>query len=415
MKVGPRRFTVTAAVTAGLVASLGLVLPVQAQEFPDPGARWIGPGFPSAEGTEDCDPCVRDMLGQLNGDAGLGLNRRSRNFRTGDPTSGAYLDGGHNQGVALLRDTVVGGQRVGRAAISFNANDNSGLMIASRTIPEGQPGIDDGHDRLHYNERKHWLDVMDRPSFGDHHHPGGLQAQGDMLAIAMEQPQGSDKRAAVYFVNVDGTTPRHVATHWIDGAAPSSVRRNAAATVGFTRRYAGGFVMAVSGADNGKAGVWFYITDDPVISATTQWRYVDFWNPKEEMPRGVCNIDEGKRGNDCFIGGGGATGLVTGCDGQLYLVVLTGTNGGGIDDEYAQVLRVGQDSAGEVRMTSIWNSKRKVGRLATNQISMRWGAGVQVLPGGRLAFLSTERRTVQDANERVDGIMRIGGSNTQPM
>lgn len=229
----------------------------------------------------------------------------------------------------------------------------------------------------------------------------------------MEGPGGSDRRAAVYFIHVDGLQPRHVHTHFLGGnPTHTQPRLDAAASVGFVKLASGGFLMAVSGEDHGRGGIWFFDTLDTTLHAGMTWRFVDFWDPRERMSGGVCKIDDGQVASDCFIGGGGGTSLLTGQDGQIYLIAMTGTSGGGIEDSYAQVFRLAQDAHSQIALTCIWHDKRKLGRWAINNLAFRWSGGGQVTLDGKLVLLATERRTREDDNDTVDGFMRITGQNT---
>jgi hypothetical protein len=214
----------------------------------------------------------------------------------------------------------------------------------------------------------------------------------------------------VYFIRVDGLTPKYIMTQYL-GGAPSGVRLNAAASTGFIKLADGGYLLAVSGADNGRAGIWFFITEDPIYDGT-RWRYLDFWDPNVELPGKKCDIEDGKVASNCYIGAGGATGLVTDCNGQIYVVVLNGTDAG-FADEFAQVFRFEQTPANEVKLTSIWHDKRKIDLIVTNDMSFRWASGVQVTDRNKLVLLSTERRARVNDNGIVDGFMRIAGENTK--
>jgi hypothetical protein len=373
----------------------------------------IGSAFVTTVTTHDAMACVDDMAAQFGGSPLIDLGRKAKNFRVSDPANNVYGTGDHNQGVGMLVDAVINGQNFGRSALTFTANDNTGLMITSRSLDPGEEGFYSDRDRIDYRGNRRIWDITDVSALGDHHHPGGMQAVGDFIAIAMEQPNRSEDLAGVYFLHVDGFEVSHVMTQYL-GGEPSDVdvRLDAAASTGFVKLADGGYLLAVSGADNGRAGLWFFITED-AMSPNMQWRYLDFWNPNDEMSGGKCNIDEGKVSANCYIGAGGATGLVTDCNGQIYVVLLNGTNGGGIEDEYAQVMRLDQTESSEVKLTSIWHDKRQLGRIVLNDVAFRWAAGVQVTNRNKLVLLSTERRANEGDNGIVDGYMRIAGENTK--
>lgn len=369
-------------------------------------------GYVTRQTTSEASRCVEAIEDQFGTSPQLNLNSYTQSFRLSDPTQGAYGTRTHNQGVGFLGETLIQGQRFARAVLSFNANDQTGLMVVSRSTAAGTDLSSSPTQTVDYRQARRVLKIQNVPEYGNHSHPGGLQAHGDYVAIAMEQPVGSTQQAGVYFVRVDGFEPRHIHTHLLTrSSAHPQVRLDAAATVGFVKLETGHFLMALSGADHGQKGIWFFRSRQTEISPNLSWQLLDFWDPSTRMPGGVCDLEDGKIASDCFIGGGGATNLVTGCDGQIYLIALTGTAGRGKDDEYAQVMRVGQSAAQPIELTSIWEDKRQLGRRAIAQVSFRWAGGVQVTPEGKLVLLATERRTRQGDNATVDGIMRRAGHN----
>jgi hypothetical protein len=364
--------------------------------------------------TSDASACVSDMAGQLGAPPQIDLARKAKNFRLADPTNG-YGIAGHNQGVGVLSDTWIGNERYARAVVSFTANANTGFMVSGRTIGADVEGFYAHDGIINYTSGRRRLDITNVAEYGDHDHAGGLQAHGDLVAVAMEDPSGNVDAGAVYFLRVDGLAPRYVATHYLGGQPDDlDVNDDDAAAVGFIKLADGGFLLAVAGSRYGWAGTWFFITEDP-IDAGTRWRYLDFWNPADEMSGGVCDINDGKVSSNCYIGAGGAGALVTDCAGQIYYVALNGTadEGFGIDDEYAQVFRLDQTESNEVKLTSIWHDKRRMDINVTNDMSFRWGAGVQVTDQNKLVLLSTERQTMVGDNDYVNGYMRIAGLNTK--
>ncbi|UJB73323.1 hypothetical protein HRE53_32245 (plasmid) [Acaryochloris sp. 'Moss Beach'] len=342
----------------------------------------------------------------------LNIGQKSKSFRLPKPISGIWGRSNHNQGVGLLADASISGRRYARAVLSFNSNDSTGFKVFALNIPVGVDGVNSHPSNVDYLEKERTLDIQDEQSYGRHDHPGGLQAHGDYVAVAMEQPKEEDNRAAVYFIRVDGFEPRHVYTHFLGGQPSNiSVSLDAAASVGFIKLAPSGFLMAVAGADNGKNGIWFFDSKDSTINPTMNWKYVDFWEP-DRMPDGVCDIKDGKVNSNCYIGAGGTASLVTDCDGQIYLVCLTGTSGRGKDYEYAQIMHLSRDASGRIKLESIWHDKRPLGFSVLREISFRWGAGVNVSTDGKLVLLSTEKRHRKSDNDYVDGIIRISGQNT---
>ena len=234
-----------------------------------------------------------------------------------------------------------------------------------------------------------------------------MQGVGDYVVVAMEQPASGP--AGAYILKVDGTSkPTHVTTKLLEGY-PSTVKTStgSASAAGMVKLADGGYLMAISGGNFGLKGVWFFITED-AISPTMKWRFLDFWEPTEVG--GACNIEDGKF-KGCYVGGGGATGLVNDCNGNIYLVVTNGTAGWGYDDEFAQACRLTQSSDNKVHLSNIWNSKRKIGQISIDVPSHRWGAGVAVTNKNKLALISTERGTNDGDNATVDGWIRLAGEN----
>lgn len=358
-------------------------------------------------------PCVNDLMAQLGESPLLNIRSHSKSFRLSDPVSGIYGPSYHNQGIGMLSDILVSGERYTRAVLSFTANDETGFVVVSKKIPGGESGFTADPNLISFNEEKHVLDIQKVPGYGNHNHPGGLQAHGNYVAIAMESPLNPDNRAAVYFLRVEKFEAEHIYTHFI-GTNTDHIDAaiNSASSVGFVKLETGGFLMAVSGEDHGRQGIWFYNSPDSTINSGMSWDFIDYWDPMDHMPNGICDTGGGEVSNNCFIGGGGGTSLITGCDGQIYMVLLTGTAQGGVEDEFVQIMRVNLEGSPTrtVRLTSIWNDKHKLGRRVVNKVSFRWSGGAQVTLDGKLVFLSTERQTRHVGSRNyVDGVMRIGG------
>lgn len=316
---------------------------------------------------------------------------------------------GHYQGVGFLRDGVVNGVRHRRVALTYS--DGPGFAVAGGRLAEH---ASDGvvawdHNRMvQFQDAHQFLDITDQPSMGDHGHPGGMQAHGDWVAVAMEkQKQGG--AAAVYFIQVAGITPRFVSALPLgSGGAPEGLNAKDAAAAGFLKLKSG-FLVAASGAKNGQRGIWFYRTTSETISPRSQWRFVDYWEPSR-LPAGVCDIDKGKIGSNCYIGAGGGASLVAGDDGEVYLMVTTGTGGGGYDDEFAQLFHVAlpTETPGRVTLNLLRFGKKKLGQLARRHISMRWSGAAHTTQDGRLLLLSTEAQARSTRpNDATDGMIRV--------
>jgi len=342
----------------------------------------------------------------------LTLGDTNHRFRLHGPSTGI---GEHYQGVGFLRDkTIWKGWwpfKYRRAALSYNSGH--GFMVSSASIgisvADGVLAWDSSR-LLRFQGYPRYLDIINEPRMGNHAHPGGFQSHGDMVAIAMEQPQTS-RSAAVYFIRVDGLVPSFVTSLSLGtGGAPRGLDLDSAAASGFIKLRSGGYLVAVSGASHGTDGIWFYKTNSTEINSRTRWSFVDFWTP-DRMPRGLCNIEDGKHATNCYAGAGGGLSLVANNDGRIYLIATTGTSGWGYNDEYAQMYEVIiQDSPWptRVRMRGVWSDKKKLGWLATKRYSMRWAGAAHTTESGRLLLLNTERKNnALSPVGAADGIMRI--------
>ena len=331
---------------------------------------------------------------------------------------------GHIQGVDTLRDYIErhSSKRYRRIVVSYAADP--GLAV----FAEPYDGVADGifakskNTRIRFGERESNVDIIDQVEFGNHAHPGGLQAHGDIIAVAMED--GPGQPAAVYFLQVVGFDITHLSTLTLgEGAAGTSAKiphdailtAKSAASCGFLKLASGRMLVAVSGANYGRSGIWFYQSTSRSLDASTEWLFVDHWTA--DRIGGLCDIWNGKIGLDCFIGGGAGTSLICDQDGQIFLVVTTGTNGGprqghdARDDEYFQLFRVTLDSAsGRVALSGEAMGKNQIGIRVQTKISMRWGGGATVTNTGDISLLNTERN-VDTAGHRgvIDGYAKTHG------
>ncbi|MGB5696199.1 MAG: hypothetical protein WBM46_11135 [Polyangiales bacterium] len=189
-------------------------------------------------------------------------------FTFGSPNAGA-----HNQGIARFADVVVGGQRYTRVASSYN-NSKGFSFSTFETFTE--------EDSWLANTEQARLDIRQELN-----HPGGMQAHGDLVVIAMEHSgsSGGFPPAQVRFVRVTGdpTNPllEEVNRLALDGSQGElwQANQSSAATAGFVTLKSGYFLLAVAGSGHGKQGVWFYESSDTWINEYTTWNYVDTWDP----------------------------------------------------------------------------------------------------------------------------------------
>lgn len=249
---------------------------------------------------------------------------------------------------------------------------------------------------------------------GNHEHPGGLQAHGDLIAIAMENPVSPGEPAAVYFIEMDNLVPRFVTALKLgSGGAPAGLNVVSAAASGFVK-LENGFLVAVSGAKHGTAGTWFYKTSDHRIRPTTEWYFVDFWTP-DRLPHGVCDIEGGEHDLQCYVGAGGGLSLLANHTGEIYMIATTGTSESGIDDEYVQLFRMNlsktDTGSSSIELMPIWSDKRIVGRYSNLQYSMRWSGAAHVTNSGNLMLLNSERgMRRRGSRDTSDGMIYLNPS-----
>ncbi|MCI4649732.1 hypothetical protein [Phaeodactylibacter sp.] len=347
-------------------------------------------GDVSTMASSTANRCINDMRSQFSGEGGLNIGSKDYSYKFQFPRIGLSS---HVQGVARLRDW----NGKGRMAISDNGS-NAGFRIAFQDIVNSDEGIFSEDQKL---KNAVSFKIRNEPQYGDHDHPGGMQAQGDVIAIAMEG--GAAEHGAVYFLKAEGNSVSYLSTLWLDGSQgePYQADQNAAATVGFVKLEEGNYLLAVCGRNHGKQGIWFYETEDTEITSSTQWYYIDFYEPE-------CT-GYGNDSDKCFVGSGGGLNLVTDCEGAIYLIAMHGTSGtGGKEYEYLQVFWVLKASSSDaVELFKFTQQRDGLGLFATNSKSFRWAGGVYVTRDGRLAIFNTERRRNVGDNDFVDGDIYI--------
>ena len=148
-------------------------------------------------GDASCSKCVSSLLDQL-GVFGvnpfsdvepLNITSSTDKFQFQDPVDGAFGAGNHVQGIGKLSDAVVDGATLGRMVLTANPNDNPprGLWVGFKSS-EGTDTLFDTDQGYSMNQS---FRVMGVEEYGNHTHPGGLQAHGDTVVVAME---GEDVR-----------------------------------------------------------------------------------------------------------------------------------------------------------------------------------------------------------------------------
>ena len=357
-------------------------------------------------GAVDCSVCVDSLARQLGaidepGRQPLDIRRANWEWRFEDFIDGAYGKGNHNQGVARLADTVIDGRLMGRMVMTANSNDKPprGFYLGLQSIGGAREGVFSA-DQYHDHVRS--FQIVNVDAWGRHDHPGGIQAHGDTVVVAVEKHcremdgdmrlTGNDchlagDHGALYFLRVNGARIRFVQALQVDGSRgePFQAFQAAAATAGFVKLRSGHFLLAVSGRNHGLQGIWFYVSKDTELRADTEWEYVSFYEPS-------CK-GYGAVGDECYAGAGGGLNLVADCSGEIYLLAMHGNDGIGKNSEYLQAFRVGYSVAEEkVTLSKVWQQRDRF-RLATRKSSFRWASGVYVTQDGGLIVMSAKRKT----------------------
>lgn len=342
-------------------------------------------------GSESCSPCVRNAFMKLTRPS-LDVSNRSFSFHIN--TGHSIGSRGHIQGVARLADVVHEGQRTGRMVLTHNVWDN-GLVYAERTF------ADDGRDVLLRSPRD--MDVLRRVAIRDtYHHPGGAQAHGDTVAVGMEQ--GPDAHpAAVFFFRFPKDGEPHLVQHLIldgtHGEPDHTEDQTGASAAAFVKLVSGRYLLAVSGTNHGRQGIWFYQsapTPDG-INARIDWRFTGFWKPS--CTTGHDRLDE------CFGGASGMS-LIADCSGNILLATFHGTHARvpfRPEFQWMQLYRVKRAEGGGVDLDLLYWQRDQTGLHQTNNPAFRWAGGLYITADRRPAVFNTERRTNVRDNGGVDG------------
>ncbi|MEZ4287653.1 MAG: hypothetical protein R3A47_05815 [Polyangiales bacterium] len=334
-----------------------------------------------AYGDAACSVCAVDLETQLRG------MRVQTAFDMNVPDAPAIHPESHVQGVFRLADgTDASGQPVGRVGGTQNAVGGGldiGFHRRDPQMSEGWLDYDPALGRVRF-------DSFDRVDVRDTlNHPGGTQAHGNIVAIAMEEQGNPFPSAAVYFVavaqNDSAQSGGEIVNRLImDGSRgePLQAERKCAASAGFVKVSDGRFMVAVAGADNGKQGIWFYISDQTTLDANTTWQFISFWEP-------TCFGDDPN--TECYYGAGGGLNLVTDCSGQVYLLAMNGSylQVGG-DHSTMQAYALNLTSTGEIEMQkrTTW---LRTGLDGLNQATFRWGGSVYTSRDGTVVAMAAKR------------------------
>jgi hypothetical protein len=227
----PARALVTHTVVDDFDASDSITKSVTVQ----PGPR----GFISESYGPDYNRCVVNLEEQFKGENGLDIRNKDLGFGIKHPKiPDPLINGNHVQGVARLRDS--GG--LGRMVIT-NSGTSNGFRLAFQDVADADEEWFSSSNTLPDSVS---FDIRNVSRFGNHGHPGGVQAQGDIVAIAMEG--GDADHAAIYFLKIDGKDIEHVRTLWLNGSRgePLQADQNNAATVGLVKLASNNHLLAVS-------------------------------------------------------------------------------------------------------------------------------------------------------------------------
>lgn len=332
--------------------------------------------FDCEYGDPDCSRCVPHIMeqtGRIFHEDYHGT-RSSVYFEFGSANAKS-----HNQGVARFADRIYDGKRYTRVATSYN--NSSGFSISAREVATEA-------------EVWHASSEVARPDIRlDINHPGGMQAHGDFVVVAMEQTGPTEPPAEARFYQVTGDpmnpTVELANTLVLDGSQgePFQAGQSRAASAGFVKLYSGYFLLAVAGASDGKQGIWFYESTSTVIDQHTDWVFVDFWEPH---CTGWGNVESGE---NCFANAAGTVALLTGCDGFVYMYSLGGTRRvPGKDHSETQLYRMHQDSSGGIDPTFLFERRKSHGIASNKDETFRWAAGTHVMSDGLLTVTAMIRK-----------------------
>lgn len=343
----------------------------------------IAPMISSAQSTAPY--CVQDLITQCTGAEKLDIGQPDGYFGIPKPPLGGPIKH-HIQGVARLNDW----NGLGRMAITYNRRD--GLTLAFQNTEGASEAVFSQTEQLHSRIS---FDIRNVRRFGNHDHPGGIQATGNVLAIAMEK--GHAKHAGIYFLEVNGNQVRYLKTLHLDGSRgePWQRHNNSAEAVGIVKQPSGQYLLAVSN----RKGIWFYESVETTISSTTQWIFINFFEPN-------C-WGFGNPTDECYNNPSGLN-LILDCSGKIYMLGMQGTDGPGRDHQDLQIIEIRRQQSGHIILDKQLQQRVRVGRLATKQFSFRWGGGTYVAQNGQLVVMNTERRFRKNSNDYVNGNMFFG-------
>jgi hypothetical protein len=316
-------------------------------------------------GEDACSPCVNDLLSSLDSaTGGVDISGRDARIEIAGYEIGESVLHHHIQGVARLADLIHrDGTRTGRIILTDNLS-RSGLSYA-----EGE--FETGRDSIFAGGRYTVVRNVNLRQYFEH--PGGAQAHGNTMVVSMDSRRRKD--AAAYFLHFPPHgKPKLISGVGIDGTHGepilSSRQRWSASSAAFIQLDTGEFLVAVSGDSHGKAGIWFFLSSNDVIDASTRWQYVGSWTP--------CTGDNGDGDLErCFAGASGMA-LLADCSGDIFLVTLHGTSQARQEYQWIQVFQLGQEEGGTLKLALRSWQRDHTGRLQRNNPAFRWAGGAFV-------------------------------------
>ena len=341
-------------------------------------------------GTAACSPCVHGLLPAFEATrGGVDIQGADQTFEVeGYEVHESFLFN-HIQGVARLADVVHGdGTRTGRIVLTGNLSAG-GLSYAERTLPTDQDTV---FAPGRYEVQRE-LDI--RKTFS---HPGGAQAHGDTIVVAMD---GAPDHTGAYFLAFPpGANPVIVNRVIIDGSRGepklSRYGRWESAAAAFIQLGSGRFLLAVAGGGNGNEGVWFYVSSEPVLRERTEWSFLGVWRPCEGSAARAALTQ-------CFSGASGMA-LLADCSGDIYLVTMHGTSQSSEEYQWLQVFSLTQDSQGHIGLSLRAWQRDRTGRFQRNNPAFRWSGTVSVTSTPNvIAVLNTVRDPATQHCESVCG------------
>ena len=181
-------------------------------------------------GDPDCSQCVPQTFDQVN--ALFNGNRdASVRFTMHLDERISWLGGEHVQGVARLPDITINGHRRGGVVMSFN--EGKGMELGYQPVATGREAFRYGSARFDSA-----FSVGVRAQLN---HPGGIQAHGDLLVVAMEHDGDPVRPAQIQFVKFSETSGEIVNAFSLEGSQgePHQATQSEAASAGFLKLNSG--------------------------------------------------------------------------------------------------------------------------------------------------------------------------------